>query len=133
MTVLLIIIGIIVSYVFVAGTLRTPFAKVSARRCVECKDGKHLKEWKDDYRNRSEWIDSKEYHGETGSIQAAFWPFTLPWTFGSMITGGDKTQKKQLKNESRRAEEIAEAEHQARLAAIRAEEDRHLTQQLQDR
>lgn len=121
----------IIAYLFIAGGLRSSFAAVSARRCQECKNGKHPVVVRNDYGpDRTQQIPAKEHHGTNGAVQAAFWPFTLPWTLGSMIGEGDRTQKKAVKAESRRTQEIAEAEHQVELARLRKKENDYLDQHL---
>lgn len=120
----------IVSYLFIAGILRAPFAKLRMRRCGKCVDGVH--EWteKVDYRSRTRKQNSVDFHSEDAAIYAAFWPFTLPWTAGSMLTGSDRKANKAIKAEARRAEEIAEAEHQVELARLRKRENDFLDQHL---
>lgn len=123
----------ILSYIFVAGLLKTPFAKLSTGKCKKCYDGNH--HWVDDnsYRTSNRETSSAVWHANDGAGMAAAWPFTLPWTLGSIITGSDRAGNKRNKAEARRANEIDEAEHQAKLARIRADEDAHLTRQLQDK
>lgn len=124
----------IVTYLFVAGILREPFARVSARRCQECKDGKHPVLQTNDYGpDRTMMVRAAEHHGGNGAAQAAFWPVTLPWTLGSMVNDPERAKDKVNKATVRRQEEIEEAKHQAELARIRADEDAHLTRQLQDK
>ena len=124
------IIAPIFLYLFIAGTLRKPFAQVAAGRCSKCFDGKH--HWRDDsgYRSIDREQDSAKYHGEDGSIRSALWPFTLPWTIGTMVTGTDRAQSKKVKAGARRAEELAEAEHQVELAKLRKKENELLDHHL---
>lgn len=132
--VLMYIVGPLIGYLFIAGVLRRPFAKVSIRRCPDCINGKHPKKKTPEYgRAYTVEHDSLVYHGEMGSIQAGFWPVTLPWTAGSMIGDSDRAQRKEEKAAARRKYELDEARHQAELAKIRADEDAHLTRQLQDK
>jgi hypothetical protein len=120
----------ILTYLFVAGMLRKPLAMVSAKNCKACIDGNH--EWvdKDSYSRRTLSKPSHIYHGEDGSIRAAFWPFTLPWTAGTILTGSDRATSKKAKAEARRAEELVEAEHQVELARLRKKENEFLDQHL---
>lgn len=120
----------IVTYLFVAGVLRKPFAKVAVGDCKRCVDGNH--EWVDtsSYSRRNMSKPSAVYHGEEGSIRAAFWPFTLPWTLGTMVTGWDRAGRKSAKALTRRAEELAEAEHQVEIAKLRKKENDLLDQHL---
>ena len=138
MMILFWIVGSIVAYVFVMGLLRRPFSAVEGRKCKKCRDGLHYYEVSDDYRNRQYTKDSKDWHN--GNVYAGFWPITLPFTLGSLITDNNRAERKQSKIEARRKNEIEEAKHQAELAKIqateaksRAEEDSYLTRQLQDR
>jgi hypothetical protein len=70
------------------------------------------------------------YHSDEGAYRAAFWPFTLPWTLGTIATGTDRAGKKALRTQTRRADEIAEQEHQVELARLRKKENDLLDQHL---
>lgn len=134
MFIFLIIVGSLLGYTFIAGALRAPFSAYQISHCEECNNGRCKETWRDAHDvKRTRDASSKTAHSDSATCKAFFWPLTLPWHAGAMISGFDKTGRKELKAVTRRSEEIAEAKHQAELAEIRANEDAHLTRQLQDR
>src|SRR6478752_4530795 len=64
--------------------------------------------------------------GPATFFSTVFWPFTLPVALGVMASN----RPKNVRTQRRRANEIAEAQHQAKLAEIRLQEHKALDKEL---
>src|SRR5882757_3609691 len=95
----------ILFYIFMAGMLKAPFAKSLKGKCKKCHGGQHRWIDKSGYRDTGREMNSITYHENDGAAMAALWPFTLPWTIGSLITSSDRADNKKNKTEARRVNE----------------------------
>lgn len=61
-----------------------------------------------------------------------FWPFMIPATIGLKLGGGMSAVAKPSRDETRRAKEIAEAEHRVAVAKLIEEENQILDSRLKE-
>ncbi len=109
----LIVLACVASYVFMGGMLGARNHAIESAKC-QYKDGHFEYRWCS-HATKTLWI------------YGVFWLFTLPALAG--ISAGAKTTGPS-RVEKRRANELAEAKHQAELARLRRIEDEELSRQL---
>lgn len=128
MTILAIIIGSIMGYIFIAGALRGPFLARQLSMCQKCTDGYCTEDWKDEHGRRGVTKKkSRDIHVGDATAMAMFWPFTAPFSMGVIISDRDN------RDVHKRNREMAAAQHQVELAKLRRQENEEITKQLQDR
>lgn len=126
----------ILLYLFVAGISAKQFQKAVIKRCDFCALNSSG-EWRHKRIGRygdKEFIYSASAH-DASPYLSIFWPIVFPFMAGQALGDGDqrKLDKEQAQIEStqrRRNEEIAEQEHQNKLAKLRARENELLDQHL---
>lgn len=126
----------ILAYLFIAGISAKRFQKAVIKRCQYCSMNSNG-EWKHRRIGKyggKEFIYSTVAHDASPAL-SIFWPIVFPFMAGQALGDVDqrKMDKEQAQIEStqrRRNEEIAEQEHQNRLAKLRARENELLDQHL---